>query len=317
MISPRLSLLAVFLACADGASAADLTLPSDAQLTVERATDLDSFEAPVAGFLDGTVPSQTLEGAVTRRAWRIGTGGLTPLQVMAPLRDQIEALGYDIVFECSNIACGGFDFRFGIEVLPGPNMYVNIGSYRYLTAFKGPRSDPGEALTVLTSVTAASAYVQTIHTSTEVVARPPAPAETPSPALTPPDRPTEASDPETGLLQRGFVVLRDLDFDTGTTALGPGPFASLERLAELLQAQSALRIALVGHTDTVGGLAPNIALSRARARAVRTRLIDQYGIDPDRLEAEGMGYLAPIASNQTAEGRDQNRRVEAILLNTE
>ncbi|MEM9637507.1 MAG: OmpA family protein, partial [Pseudomonadota bacterium] len=137
------------------------------------------------------------------------------------------------------------------------------------------------------------------------------------PAPTPPDRPAEPSDPETGLLQRGFVVLRDLDFDTGTTALGPGPFTSLDRLAELLQARPELRIALVGHTDTVGGLAPNVTLSRERAQAVRTRLIDQYRIDPDRLEAEGMGYLAPVASNQTPEGRDQNRRVEAILLNTE
>ncbi|WP_299826492.1 OmpA family protein [uncultured Roseobacter sp.] len=317
MISPHLSFLAMILAFAQAASAADLVLPSDAQMTVERATDLDSFAAPVAGFLDGTVPSQTLEGAVTRRAWRIGTGGLTPLQVMAPLREQIDALGYDIVFDCSNTACGGFDFRFGIEVLPGPNMYVNIGSYRYLTAFKGPRSDPAEALTVLTSVTAASAYVQIIHTSTEADVQPPVTTETPSPVLTPPDRPTEVSDPETGLLQRGFVVLRDLDFDTGTTALGPGPFMSLERMAEFLQARPEMRIALVGHTDTVGGLAPNIALSRERARMVRARLIDQYGIDPDRLEAEGMGYLAPLASNRTAEGRDQNRRVEAILLNTE
>lgn len=317
MKSRHLSLLAVFLACAQGTSAADLALPPDAKMTVERATDLDSFEAPVAGFLDGTVPSQTFEGPVTRRAWRIGTGGLTPLQVMAPLRDQIAALGYDIVFECSNIACGGFDFRFGIEVLPGPNMYVNIGSYRYLTAFKGPRSDPSEALTVLASVTAASAYVQIIHTSTEEAARPPVTTETPSPVPTSPDRPTEVNDPETDLLQRGFVILRDLDFDTGTTALGQGPFASLGRLAEFLKTRPELRIALVGHTDTVGGLAPNIALSRERARMVRARLIDQYGIDPDRLEAEGMGYLAPVASNQTAEGRDQNRRVEAILLNTE
>ena len=317
MISSRLSLLAAFLTFGQGAVAADLSLPPAAQMTVERATDLDSFEAPVAGFLDGTVPSQTLEGAVTRRAWRIGTGGLTPLQVMAPLRDQIDALGYDIVFECNSIACGGFDFRFGIEVLPGPNMYVNIGSYRYLTAFKGPRSAPTEALTVLASVTAASAYVQIIHTTTDVAAQPPITAEVPSPAPTPPDRPTEPSDPETGLLQRGFVVLRDLDFDTGTTALGPGPFTSLDRLAELLQARPELRIALVGHTATVGGLAPNVTLSRERAQAVRTRLIDQYRIDPDRLEAEGMGYLAPVASNQTPEGRDQNRRVEAILLNTE
>ena len=75
-----------------------------------------------------------------------------------------------------------------------------------------------------------------------------------------------------------------------------------------------MRIALVGHTDTVGGLEANINVSRARARSVRQRLIESYGIAEERLDAEGMGYLAPVASNLTAEGRDQNRRVEVVLL---
>ncbi len=77
---------------------------------------------------------------------------------------------------------------------------------------------------------------------------------------------------------------------------------------------TAIRIMLVGHTDSVGGLDPNIALSRDRAASVRQRLIDAYGVAPNRLEAQGMGYLAPIASNLTAQGRETNRRVEAVLL---
>lgn len=305
----RWSLFVLSVLSVGSVSAAELVLPPGARMTVERATALDSFEAPVGAFAAGTVPARTLEGAVTRRAWRIDTNGLTPLQVMAPLRAQIEALGYEIAFECASISCGGFDFRFAVEVLPGPNMYVNIGSYRYLTAFKGPASDPAEALTVLASVTAASAYVQVIHTATPDSATPAVTVETPQTAQNP------AQGPD--LLEQGFVVLRDLDFDTGSTSLGPGPFASLARLASLLRDRTELRVALVGHTDTVGGLAPNIALSRARAQAVRTRLIDQYQIDPGRLDAEGMGYLAPVASNLTQEGRMQNRRVEAILLNVE
>ncbi|MCV3271633.1 OmpA family protein [Roseobacter sinensis] len=312
MTRARLLCTLAALVGAGAVPAAELTLPSAARMTVERATELDSFDAPLGPFSDGQVPARTLEGAVTRRAWRIDTGNLTSLQVMAPLREQIEALGYDIVFECTSSACGGFDFRFAIEVLPGPNMYVNIGSYRYLTAFKGPDDDPDETLTVLTSATAASAYVQVIHTATDA-ATPPVTSAAPvaRPDLQPPE--PEAPD----LLRDGFVVLSDLDFDTGTTALGPGPFASLQELADLMEARPELRIALVGHTDTVGGLEPNIDLSRARAQAVRGRLVAQYQIDPARLDAEGMGYLAPVASNLTAEGRERNRRVEAIVLNTE
>lgn len=307
------SLSVALVVCATTVSGADLAWPPDAQMTVERATNLDSFDAPTDVFSAGSVPMQALEGSVTRQAWRLTTEGLTPLQIVVPLREQIEALGFDIAFECSSASCGGFDFRFAVEVLPGPNMYVNIGAYRYLTAFKGPRDDPDEAFTVLASVTAASAYVQVIHVVTGTAGRPPVVVQAPA-------RPVAsvgAADPERGLLETGFVVLTDLDFDTGTTALGPGPFTSLEQLVAQLRARPELRIALVGHTDTVGGLDPNIVLSRQRARAVRARLIEQYQIDPDRLEAEGMGYLAPLASNQTPEGRERNRRVEAIVLNVE
>ena len=78
-----------------------------------------------------------------------------------------------------------------------------------------------------------------------------------------------------------------------------------------------LRVALVGHTDTVGGLDTNIALSRARAQSVRDRLISAFDADATRLDAEGMGYLSPIAPNLTEEGRRQNRRVEVILVREE
>ena len=112
-------------------------------------------------------------------------------------------------------------------------------------------------------------------------------------------------------------MLERLEFETGTSDLGPGPYATLERLAELLTAEPALRIALVGHTDAVGGLEDNIALSRKRAEAVRQWLIDGHGVASDRLEARGAGYLAPRASNLTEAGREANRRVEVVLLSAE
>ncbi|WP_295311454.1 OmpA family protein [Roseobacter sp.] len=304
-------------------------LPLGARLTVERNTAPDSFEAPVGVWRDGAVPSLQVEGAVTRRAWRINTPGLTPLQVVLPLRAQIEAAGYEVIFECAARDCGGFDFRFETEILPGPNMYVNLSRYRYLTAVAGPREAPGRVLGVVVSVTAASAYVQVIAVDTgvsmenllpETAPAPDVVSETPQAGPPPEPAAPAAALPrvnEDNLLERGFVVLRDLEFDTGSTDLGPGPFASLQRLATLLRDRPDLRLALVGHTDTTGGLSPNIAVSRARARSVRQRLVDQYGIDGSRLDAEGMGYLAPVASNLTDAGRSLNRRVEAVLLNSE
>jgi OOP family OmpA-OmpF porin len=301
------------LVLAQAALALELALPQGARQTVERNTGPDSYDAPVAAFDGRGVPAVTLEGTIERRAWRVPTAGLTTLQVMAPLRRQLEELGYELVFECASKGCGGFDFRFAAEVLPGPNMYVNIGRFRFLTAVRGPREAPTEVVTVLVSATAASAYVQIVHAETGQVAPAPA-AAVPEVAVT---GPLPAPTKMTSLIERGFVVLADLDFATGTSTLGPGPYGSLQELADLLTARGDLRIALVGHTDAVGGLAANLAVSKARAEAVRRRLIDAYGVESARLDAEGIAYLGPIASNLTEEGRQRNRRVEAVLLNTE
>ena len=73
----------------------------------------------------------------------------------------------------------------------------------------------------------------------------------------------------------------------------------------------------MGHTDAVGSLEANTALSRRRAEAVRRRLIDIHGADPAQVTAHGAGYLAPLASNLSAPGREMNRRVEAVLLSAE
>jgi OOP family OmpA-OmpF porin len=64
----------------------------------------------------------------------------------------------------------------------------------------------------------------------------------------------------------------------------------------------------------VGTLENNIALSRARAEAVRQHLVEALGVDPAQVSATGIGYLAPRATNATAAGREANRRVEAVLL---
>lgn len=312
-----IAFLALVAGLAGPAAAVTLALPPNAQETAERITGPDSYAAPVAPFDGADVPQVSLEGRITRRSWRIPSQGLTTLQVLRPLRAQLEEMGFDIVFECRDEGCGGFDFRFSLEVLPSPNMYVNIGRFRFLTALRGTADEPQEVVTVLASATTASAYVQIIHAEAEPLMDTPGilPApEVESEEPLPEDAPETPTDIVSRLESEGFVVLADLDFPTGSTDLGAGPYASLEALADGLAARPGWRLALVGHTDTVGGLATNIELSRARAASVRARLIEAYGIAPERLDAEGMGYLSPLASNLTEAGRAANRRVEAVLL---
>jgi OOP family OmpA-OmpF porin len=109
------------------------------------------------------------------------------------------------------------------------------------------------------------------------------------------------------------MALDDLTFATGSAQLGAGTFASLQAVAGYLADHPDRTLALVGHTDASGDLAGNVALSKARADSVRERLIRDYGAPSDRLTAEGVGYLAPRASNLTDEGRTRNRRVEVVL----
>ena len=95
--------------------------------------------------------------------------------------------------------------------------------------------------------------------------------------------------------------------------MSPRPFDSLQALADYLANAPDLQVALVGHTDSSGPLDVNIALSKRRAGSVLERLVSDYGVARKQLEAQGMGYLAPVASNLTQQGRDANRRVEVII----
>lgn len=82
----------------------------------------------------------------------------------------------------------------------------------------------------------------------------------------------------------------------------------------MMKAHPDLRIRIEGHTDNVGNAAFNQTLSEKRAAAVKAFLEKEYGIKGDRLEAQGFGDTRPVASNDTPEGRQSNRRVELVKL---
>jgi outer membrane protein OmpA-like peptidoglycan-associated protein len=112
---------------------------------------------------------------------------------------------------------------------------------------------------------------------------------------------------------RGVVVtLGDVLFDTGQATLKPGANLALNRLATFLNANPQTRIIIEGHTDSRGSDEYNEGLSERRARAVATELMSR-GISADQLQTLGRGKGYPVASNDTPEGRQQNRRVEIVF----
>jgi OmpA-OmpF porin, OOP family len=110
----------------------------------------------------------------------------------------------------------------------------------------------------------------------------------------------------------GHTAVYGIHFDTGKADVRPESAPALKEIAKVLQENANLKLYLVGHTDNVGSLAANVNLSQRRAEAVFRVLTTQYGVTPGRLQAFGDGPYAPVASNDTDQGRALNRRVELV-----
>ena len=310
--SPAIPLaLGALIAFGGPASALTLAFPDPATATATTAERLASYRLPTGPFDGKVVPTRLAEGAVEARSWRIEGADQTTLALMRAMRAQIEAQGNTVIYECEARACGGFDFRFATEVLPEPAMHVDLGDFRYLAAKRtGP--DGPDHIAVIVSRSSKLGFVQVTQIGkTQAKARAVVAPTTEALENSISKTPTPLGD---GLAKQGSVALDDLIFDSGAADLAPGEYASLEALAAYLRANPTSNVALVGHTDASGGLGGNIALSRARAASVRTRMLDGYAIPAGQIIAEGVGYLAPRDGNLTDQGRTRNRRVEVMLL---
>lgn len=288
------------------AAAQSLSFPGNAEQTAKAEPGLDTLDLATGPWTDDALPLMPVEGEVRQEAWLIRAGGLTTLQLLRPLREQLDNAGFDTVFECETEGCGGFDFRFAIPVILPPAMQVNLADFRYLAALRAT-GDTTQAVTLLVSRTPGAGHVQvmTAGTATETDTTADAPQTT---IATAPGSLSEA------LEMTGRAVLTGVDFDTGSVTLSSDDIASLRDLAAYLSDRPDRSVALVGHTDVEGSLDGNIGLSKRRAGAVLERLVTDYAVPRRQLTAEGNGYLAPIASNLTEAGREANRRVEVIVL---
>jgi len=309
--------LAFGLALALPAVAAPLLdMPSPATVIGGRSESPATLRLPVGPFANGVLPLQDMAGAIDQRAYRMDNQRQTTLQLMAPLRAQIQADGYAVLFECEAQACGGFDFRYGMDVLPEPQMHVDLGDFRYLLAER-QGGDGVEIISLLVSRSADQGFVQvsTVSTGTNAVTILAPVAQLALAAGAEGAALAQARPKDLGgrLLTEGAVVLEDLVFASGKAGLQDRDYASLSELAAWLVAHPDRRVTLVGHTDASGALPANITLSRARAQSVRTTLLTRYAAGAGQIDAEGAGYLAPRASNDTPAGRARNRRVEVLL----
>lgn len=306
----------ILLACAIAApvQALDLRLPAAAQLTFEETEAMGRYEMPIGPWSAARFDRLSAEGSVTRLVWQISPYSGTSAQLMAELRAQLVTDGYDVQFSCADRDCGGFDFRFGIDVVPEPAMHVNLGDFAYLFADRTMEDSP-DRLALLISRGGGNAFIHLVHAGPPGETLPDVTQSTRAPG----DIQTvfDSTDLIATLEATGMVTLDDLQFQTGASALSGDDYASLVTLAAYLNTNPDRQVVLVGHTDAEGALENNIALSRSRAGAVRDFLIANFDVSGDQLRAEGVGYLSPRAPNSTDDGRELNRRVEVVLTSTD
>ncbi len=301
-------LVLILLLFATAASAQSIDLSGGGVAASVDTSPADTVRLPTSAWSPDT-PVTTRDGAIRRTAYQFPSSTRTTLQLIEPVRAVLEEAGYSVTFACADAACGGFDFRFQLDLLPEPDMHVDLGNYRYLLMENADASPHTVAL--VASSTSSTGFLHVTEVSDTILEAPPANEVSTAPPL------TDVTDPS-GLIDTmlavGHAVLPDLEFQTGAANLGAGPYTSLRTLSAWLSANPTARIILVGHTDAVGSLDANISLSERRAAAVADRLIDTFSVDPGQLQSAGAGYLSPIAPNLTEVGRAANRRVEVVLL---
>ncbi len=123
-----------------------------------------------------------------------------------------------------------------------------------------------------------------------------------------------APDTRSKLITEGKFVTTGITFDVNSATIRPESYGVLKEIAAALTENPAVKVKIIGHTDSDGEDAANLALSKKRAESVKENLATEFGIDKSRLETDGKGETAPAAPNTTPEGKANNRRVEFVKM---
>ena len=307
-----LSGLALAVPAQELAPVLDPGAPEGAVTTAYSDRPFDRYALPAGRYGPGGADAREIEGRVIWSGFRLDGSDVSTAEVMAGYRTRLAALGYQPIFDCATAACGGFDFRFAVQLLAPPAMLIDTADFAQFSASRAGDSGAESFVSVLVSRLLGAIHIQTVVVAPGDPGLMIAPAPEPGAAVQPVNLPQDEKSLLGRLTESGHVSVRGLVFDIGGAELSAGSAPALDILARILSRNPELAVVIVGHSDNQGSLETNIALSKRRAQAVRTALIKR-GVAAARLEAHGVGYLAPVAANATEAGRALNRRVELVL----
>lgn len=265
-------------------------------ITGYEAKDFDAVKLQAAPFKDGkATDARRLEGRVSRIAYRTEPGP-SILEVSRNFENQLAKAGFQTLIACDTDQCGGIPFTEGVDILPIPAMWVDGFNYRYYAGVKKDAASETYAA-VLVSKNNDNVTAQLVVAVVGAMD----------------NKMVDAAAMKKGLGEKGHIALYGIYFDTDKAIIKPESKPTLDEMAKLLNGEPGMRVFIVGHTDSQGSYEHNMNLSKARADAVAVALSKSYSIQRNRLYTAGIGYLAPVGSNATDEGRALNRRVELVV----
>lgn len=233
-----------------------------------------------------------VEGAVTRLAYTYPEGTAL-VQVTRNFEQQLTNEGFSVKLSCSQDECGGMSYE--VEQFGNSPSWADRFNYRYVMGTRA-RGDGTVHATFFGSVNNGIVRAVVTVTEEEAMAFEMVPAE----------------EMQSAISETGRVALYGIQFALDDATIQPESTPTLDEVARFLTANQDLMVVIVGHTDNQGTMPYNLDLSARRAQAVRDALVQDYAISADRLSHAGAGFLAPVASNASEDGRALNRRVEII-----
>jgi OOP family OmpA-OmpF porin len=282
----------------------------------QEVLNFDNYTLPVGPAVKDSegkrVPSEKimLEGKITRTLYR-GPKERSTLEILRNYQSALESAGFETLYTCGGGDCGNlFEWIFYHDMgqrirstSTSASAFDIPKDLRYLAA-KGKVGDRTVHVSVLIAFDSGfSKLSKQPVTLLEVIE---------SEALDTGMVTIDAEAMAKGIDAAGHIAIYGVYFDTNSAEIKSESAPTLAEISKLLGDRPSLKLLVVGHTDNQGDYDYNMGLSGRRAEAVTRSLTSLNGIDASRLRSAGVGYLAPVASNDTAAGREKNRRVELV-----
>lgn len=268
--------------------------------------DVEKFQA--YGLLVGPIKNRggkdahpdsvkPLEGKVTRITYK-APPNRTTLEILRNYQKELAAAGFETLYTCSLKACGG---QFHWSVVERGLMNGTYEEQQFLSARK-KRAEGDVYVSLWLNQNKAAGDDQAMVQLDVIEA-----AAMDTGMVT-----VDAAAMAKGIGADGHIAIYGIHFDTDKADIRPESAPALQEIAKLMKQVPTLNLMVVGHTDNQGTLAYNMELSKRRAASVVRELTTRHGIAPNRLQAHGVAFLAPLASNRNEAGRAKNRRVDLV-----